>query len=604
MGKERPVVGQLLTHYRTPGVHGNVAMRMPPLSSRRGVTLTEIVVAIAIILVLATLSFVGFSSAKKFADKTEHATQTAVLRVNAAGKKANNAPVPPFSVVPPFNAPRQDRIPGQYFVGFQKSVTDPHAEARRLAAMVGGRVLGVYPRVIFGCGLQCDDAKSPLLANDSAVTVVDQAIPVFPCQAPMNIQRVNSNGIFGQTTKPMPLKMYGAPLSIYRKLLHPVFPPYPLALPGHQLPPTTPVQRLTVAIMDTGIDSRHPDLLVLDAHDFTGGSNPIDTDGHGTHVAGVVGALDKTAVGGVVGVYPGAQLINLKIMNGVSGVGTPNDALNPPGTNLFVYGALTWLIDNVSAVPVCLMSFQTAPATVDLRMNELVNTAANLGCLMIAAAGNESIAGKDLRVSGVSPATAAGAIAVGAISDFDGLPGKLAGGTDDIFISYSNYGANVVVLAAPGGSLGYSIKSTTPISSGVLYSTFINNAGALRVAWGTSFSAAHVAGMMAQLKDPQSAIGFHLGNGGGITGYQPQMRNRAEAIAALVNATHQTTPFQMVNPMTGSAWFTAGFPPTAHPYMKSLFNDVVVDPNGHVVPVANFYANPGQKPAKLPPFPG
>ena len=69
-------------------------------------------------------------------------------------------------------------------------------------------------------------------------------------------------------------------------------------------------------------------------------------------------------------------------------------------------------------------------------------------------------------------------------------------------------------------------------------------------------------------------------------------------------ATHQTTPFQMINPLTGSAWYTVGFPPTAMPYMKALYNDFVIDPNGRAVPVASFYANPNQKPALLPPFPG
>src|SRR5439155_14840844 len=101
---------------------------------------------------------------------------------------------------------------------------------------------------------------------------------------------------------------------------------------------------------------------------------------------------------------------------------------------------------------------------------------------------------------------------------------------------------------------GYSIRSTIPLAGqaqnglATPYSFFFN--GGPILAWGTSFSAAHVAGMMAMLKDPQTNLGFILGAGRGVTTYHLQMNNRDQAVAALMNATHQTSPFQMVNPLT------------------------------------------------------
>lgn len=592
-------------------------MRIGCRQRRLGVTLVEIVTVMAIIMILASLSFFAFSSAKSFADRVEGETRSALLQVNrsegrknATGLRIAPAVAPPLT---PVSTQRPARVPGQYFVGLRASAGNISAESRRLAALVGGRVLGVYPRVVHGFGLACDDAKAPLLASDPAVLVVEQANAIYPCQATFNVQRVQSNGIVGQTTAALPTAVYGAPTSVYRRQFTPRRQQNPLAARASPSFRTRNVPILTsiVAVMDTGIDYQHPDLVVLGALDFTGGTNPLDTDGHGTHVAGVIAAVDSTAAGGVVGVYPGAQLISLKVMDGMSAAATPNDRLNPavaPGSNLSVYGALTWLLENSSRVDVCVMPFQTTSGTLDTRMNDLVNAVANTGILMVAAAGND---GKDLRLAAnaVSPATARGAIAVGSLLDTDGLPGSLGAGADDTFAAYSNYGANVVVFATPGGAAapGYSIGSTVPVANfPTLYSFSINNAGAARAARGTSFSAAHVAGLLATIRDPQVTMGFILGHSGGASSFRPLMTGRASAISGLTNLTHHSSPFQMINPITGNAWYdiNIGGAHYVFPYTKSLYNDIVTDPNGNVVPVPNLYVNPNQDPSFLPPFPG
>ena len=66
-----------------------------------------------------------------------------------------------------------------------------------------------------------------------------------------------------------------------------------------------------VAVIDNGIDP-HPDLNVFGFFSpFT--SNPNDEDGHGTLMAGIIGALDNDF--GVVGVAPGVRLWNIKVMD-------------------------------------------------------------------------------------------------------------------------------------------------------------------------------------------------------------------------------------------------------------------------------------------------
>lgn len=206
---------------------------------------------------------------------------------------------------------------------------------------------------------------------------------------------------------------------------------------------------IKVAVLDTGVDTSHSDLNLAGGYNFIdNNSNYNDDNGHGTHVAGIIAALDNQF--GVVGVAPKADLFALKFLD-----------QNGEGTTADLAKAIDWSIEN--KMDILNMSF--GYSGYDPVINELIRIAYQNGILIVGAAGNEGI-------NSISyPANLSSVIAVGAINE------------QKEKAPFSNYG-NQLEVVAPGVNI---------------YSTYKNNSYAYLD--GTSMASAYVSGYLALLKE-------------------------------------------------------------------------------------------------------
>lgn len=232
-----------------------------------------------------------------------------------------------------------------------------------------------------------------------------------------------------------------------------------------------------VAVLDTGIDLDHPDLRA----NVKGGVNTInprksadDDNGHGTHVAGIVAAVDNAI--GVLGVAPRAWLYAVKVLDR-QGSGFVSDIIE----------GLQWCIDN--GMQVVNMSFGTSSDVQSF--HDAIVAAYNAGLVLVAAAGNSG-PGDD---TVLYPARYPEVIAVSATDKSDAVP------------YWSSRGPEVE-LAAPGVDV---------------YSTY--KGGGYATLSGTSMAAPHVTGVAALV----IAGGISDGNGNGVV--NDEVRSRLQSTA-------------------------------------------------------------------------
>lgn len=213
---------------------------------------------------------------------------------------------------------------------------------------------------------------------------------------------------------------------------------------------------LTAWVVDTGIDYNHPDLNVDTGSSknfvpsFFKGKKRTATDGHGhgTHVAGIIGAIDNAI--DTAGVAESATLVAIRVL-GNSGNGLLSTILE--GLDYVAQEALPGDCVNLSLAT----SFSTT-------LNDAVVNLTNLGLYVTVAAGNNST---DANTISPASANADGLYTVSAIDD------------TDTFASFSNYGNPPIDFAAPGVDI---------LSS--------NMGGGVRLESGTSMAAPHVCGLL------------------------------------------------------------------------------------------------------------
>ncbi len=206
-------------------------------------------------------------------------------------------------------------------------------------------------------------------------------------------------------------------------------------------------------VIDSGVDLDHPDLNVnvADSRNFVSkgkDNGGDDTDGHGTHVAGTIAAIDNNI--GVIGVAPGAEIVAVRVL-GRNG-GSYSDVI--AGVDYAAQAGQPGDVANMSLGG----GFSAA-------LNSAVeNAAASSGVVFVLAAGNS---GAD--ANNYSPASANGANVL-TVSATD---------INDNFASFSNFANPPVDCAAPGVGT---------------FSTYLD--GGYATLSGTSMASPHVAGLV------------------------------------------------------------------------------------------------------------
>ncbi len=208
-------------------------------------------------------------------------------------------------------------------------------------------------------------------------------------------------------------------------------------------------QGVNVGIIDTGIDSDHPDLAVAGGVTFVAGTTTWEDDhGHGTHIAGIAAALANGS--GIVGVAPGCSLYAIKVLN-AQGSGYWSD----------VVAGIDWAVAN--GLQVINMSLGGPTDVTTLR--EACDNAYAAGLVLVAPTGGSGDAG-----SGDN---------VGYPARYDSVIAVAATDASDLRAPFSSTGPSVE-LAAPGVNI---------------YSTYLG--GGYMTMSGTSMACPHVAGVAA-----------------------------------------------------------------------------------------------------------
>jgi len=211
-----------------------------------------------------------------------------------------------------------------------------------------------------------------------------------------------------------------------------------------------------VAVLDTGIDTTHPDLVVWGGRNFINPRKSYkDDNGHGTHVAGIIAALNNDI--GVVGVAPGAKLYAVKVLNAAGS-----------GTIAGIIAGLEWCVNN--EIDIVNMSLGTDS---DIQAFHDACDAAADSILLVAAAGNDGTAGDSVDY----PAAYGSVIAVAATD------------TDNQRASWSSYGDGYNDAEGYDDEVDYAAPGVS------IYSTYLG--GGYATMSGTSMAAPHVAGTLA-----------------------------------------------------------------------------------------------------------
>jgi subtilisin family serine protease len=237
---------------------------------------------------------------------------------------------------------------------------------------------------------------------------------------------------------------------------------------------------LAVAVIDTG-SGPHADLNIAGGTNCSVGKSFADGNGHGTHVAGTIGAINNGT--GVVGVAPGIPIYSVRVLNNQGS-----------GSWSSVICGIDWVTANASKFNIKVANMSLGGSGFDDgncgnsnadALHKAICKSVDAGVTYVVAAGNDNA-----NLAGFSPAAYHEVLAVTAVADYNGQPGGGAtatcrSGVDDTPADFSNY-------TLPG-SLD---EGHTIAAPGVcILSTW--KGGGYNTISGTSMASPHVAGTAA-----------------------------------------------------------------------------------------------------------
>ncbi len=240
-----------------------------------------------------------------------------------------------------------------------------------------------------------------------------------------------------------------------------------------------------VAVIDTGVDSSHPDLIgrLLPGKDFVDDDdNPDDENGHGTLIAGIIGASTGNGKG-VAATAPSSRILPVRALD-ADGTGSTDD----------VVASIEWSVDQGADVINLSLAQEGggdgllgSDLLADRSVDRAIKDAAARGVTVVVAAGNDHDGG---RATTAYDATVDGVLVVGASTKSDARA------------AYSNYGSGLDLVAPGGGSARDPSRNKGCTDANAIVSTWWDpdpGRAAYGAGCGTSMAVGFVSGVAALL---------------------------------------------------------------------------------------------------------